>query len=480
MGLSFKRKLMMRMMTAAAVTVVLAGAAGAEAQLLLNEANAVGADKYLEFDLGKPYEGYDFGAIAYSGNSNAVNDAVSPGNPFPDVDARTVEVDTTLANGWSGDTGWARVLGNGGDWIELVVTSDGADLRGWTLYWENDEVDAAGNPAQTGLNPGNLAAGEHPEERGFIKFSQSSAWSGLRAGTIITISEQNTVVERRDLYPTAPGGVGQFNTGFSYDLSTDLSFSPKDGDWHLHFHLDENLTDAGVATEYFEAFSDIKVDNDNWRMGIFDASNTALSGQVESAVGRGSLDLTTGLLGEFIGEIGQPTGPDGSGYGAGSTDDWGDATGAGGVGNEEVLNYHGAVGSKLVGLDSVSRNEDYEDVDFSTFGRPNLFNAGGVENALTGVQDFSAVWSWLDSIVEGDANLDGLVDLIDLSTLASSFGASGSGIQWVNGDFNGDDAVDLVDLSLLATNFGSGASVPEPAGAAVLGLAVWRGRRRSA
>lgn len=464
---------MLRLTTAFGVCLAFVSVSSVEAQLLLNEANAVSEDDYLAWDLSKPYEGYDFGTVPYSGNSNAVNAAV-PGNPFGDVDGRTGEVETELPNGWTDESGWARVQGNGGDWIELVVTADHADLRGWTLYWENDEVDADGDSVTTGLNPGNLAAGEHPEERGFIKFSQSSAWSNLRAGTIITISEQNTVAERRDLYPTAPGGTAPFDTGHSYDLSTDLSFSPKDGDWHIHFHLDEILTDDGFATEYFEAYSDMKVDNDNWRMAIFDASNTALSGQVEQEVGRGSLDLTTGLLGEFIGEIGQPTGVDGSGYGAGSTDDWGDATGGGGLGNDEVLAYHGDVSAgRSIGADSTSENEDYEDIDFSTFGRANLFNSGGIESALTGVQDLSAVRGWLDSILAGDANMDGSVDLLDLSLLASNFQDSGPEVQWLMGDFNGDDTVDLLDLSLLATNFGSTGVVgvvPEPASLVVVGL----------
>ena len=34
------------------------------------------------------------------------------------------------------DTFFGRVQGNGGDWIELVVTTDRPDLRGWKLVWE--------------------------------------------------------------------------------------------------------------------------------------------------------------------------------------------------------------------------------------------------------------------------------------------------------------------------------------------------------
>ncbi|WP_428389434.1 hypothetical protein [Mucisphaera sp.] len=83
----------------------------------------------------------------------------------------------------------------------------------------------------------------------------------------------------------------------------------------------------------------------------------------------------------------------------------------------------------------------------------------------------------LDSFY-GDANLDGAVDLIDLSTLATNFGEFG---KWSSGDFNGDYTVDLIDLSILATNFGSTSAVPEPAGAALVGLgALVVGRRRSA
>ncbi|WP_428386774.1 peptidylprolyl isomerase [Mucisphaera sp.] len=80
-------------------------------------------------------------------------------------------------------------------------------------------------------------------------------------------------------------------------------------------------------------------------------------------------------------------------------------------------------------------------------------------------------------VVPGDANFDGVVDLIDLSTLATNFGATDVvGAEF--GDFNFDRVVDLIDLSTLATNFGAGSSVPEPGAAAgLLGLAVMLRRR---
>ncbi|MBI5863731.1 MAG: hypothetical protein HZB38_04340 [Planctomycetes bacterium] len=54
----------------------------------------------------------------------------------------------------------------------------------------------------------------------------------------------------------------------------------------------------------------------------------------------------------------------------------------------------------------------------------------------------------------GDVNVDQLVDLTDLATLLSHFGAL-SGATWADGDLNGDAAVDLSDLSLLLSNFGA-------------------------
>jgi hypothetical protein len=86
-----------------------------------------------------------------------------------------------------------------------------------------------------------------------------------------------------------------------------------------------------------------------------------------------------------------------------------------------------------------------------------------------------------------DANLDGNVDGLDLSIMATNFGAI-SGMHWYETDYNTDGAVDGLDLSVLATNFGfigsppgagaslgSGGAVPEPASIALIGLALLGG-----
>lgn len=53
----------------------------------------------------------------------------------------------------------------------------------------------------------------------------------------------------------------------------------------------------------------------------------------------------------------------------------------------------------------------------------------------------------------GDLNIDGVVDIADLSRMATFFGLRDTAI-WGQGDANGDGHVDIADLSVLATNFG--------------------------
>jgi len=89
------------------------------------------------------------------------------------------------------------------------------------------------------------------------------------------------------------------------------------------------------------------------------------------------------------------------------------------------------------------------------------------------------------TLLMGDANLDGIVDLQDFGILKANFGSVGG---WRSANFNGDYIVDLQDFSILKDHFGEGTpnspvtGAPEPATLLLMGVgsaALLRRRRKA-
>ena len=120
------------------------------------------------------------------------------------------------------------------------------------------------------------------------------------------------------------------------------------------------------------------------------------------------------------------------------------------------------VGSALIGAaDAAYLPTD----DFNLSTRGGSLDVGAYLYAAAGNpgwQIAEAFKQFLAASAPGDANGDGVVDLLDLDILGTNFGASPA--TFAQGDFNGDNVVDLLDLDILGTNFGNGSSnaVPEP------------------
>jgi fibronectin-binding autotransporter adhesin len=98
--------------------------------------------------------------------------------------------------------------------------------------------------------------------------------------------------------------------------------------------------------------------------------------------------------------------------------------------------------------------------------RPNQLTLVLADNALLNVTSLGGQSLDANSILIvptyfGDANLDGHVDLTDLSTILNHFGTTTP--NWTDGNFDGQPTIDLTDLSDVLNNFGL--ANPDPSNA---------------
>jgi hypothetical protein len=94
-------------------------------------------------------------------------------------------------------------------------------------------------------------------------------------------------------------------------------------------------------------------------------------------------------------------------------------------------------------------------VPFSENIRVVIENTGRSAGVLFG----STAFYYSATLIGGDTDRDGDVDLVDLGNLAGSYGMVGEA-TWEMGNFDGDGDVDLVDLGILASNYGYGVASP--------------------
>lgn len=138
---------------------------------------------------------------------------------------------TALADdsgGRASDSYFGRVLGNGGDWFELVVITDHLDMRNWMLDIYTD-----------GLLDETLTLTNH------------SIWSDLRSGTIITIAE---------------------------DVPGDVSYDPAAGDWWINVRANDAANGVYIENSSFP------VSSSNWQLRIRNAAGTVVFGPAGEGV----------------------------------------------------------------------------------------------------------------------------------------------------------------------------------------------------
>jgi hypothetical protein len=163
--------------------------------------------------------------------------AVGPGE-FLNGGTATTDGDGNFVDPPS-DTFFGRIASNGGDWIELVVVGDHIDIRGWKLVICDNAI---------------------CDEDDELVFAQNSVWSDLRAGTIITVAE---------------------------DEPTDLSFNPGSGDWWMNVQAANGGSGTYISPDNFP------VSHTEWRIHIEDAQNNVVFGPIGEHV---PVDPTTGCF----------------------------------------------------------------------------------------------------------------------------------------------------------------------------------------
>ena len=155
------------------------------------------------------------------------------------------------------DTFFGIVEGNGKDWIELVVTEDNVDMRGWTFNWQDNNSSGA------------------------ITLTNNNFWQNMRMGTILTFIEDN------------PVGGKSTGTDIGTAYRTDSL-----GDWWINIcTMDEQAKPAGEQLCFTDSAGTFKVNSSSWQLTIKDAANSVIQGPIgEDFIGQGINSEEVGKL----------------------------------------------------------------------------------------------------------------------------------------------------------------------------------------
>lgn len=66
----------------------------------------------------------------------------------------------------------------------------------------------------------------------------------------------------------------------------------------------------------------------------------------------------------------------------------------------------------------------------------------------------------LDHLKASDVNVDGVINILDLTLVAANLGTTPATDQTPNTDINGDGTVNILDVTLVASHFGKRSGIP--------------------
>jgi hypothetical protein len=303
--------------------------------------------------------------------------------------------------GRASDSYFGRVIGNGGDWFELVVITDHLDMRDWKLYINNGAE--------------------------ILELTDHSIWSDLRSGTIITVSE---------------------------DLESDVSYNPAAGDWWIN--VQANDTASG---DYITA-SNFPVNNTNWQLTIRDANDGVIFGPAGegispiSGIGNTEVFRLEATPGAFIAPD-SPDYDDGKKLSTfGAANHWG----------SQNLHYLRSVVAEPSTISLLGPNSS-EVMTGGTIYEITWSNTGTVDSVLIEFSiDDGYTWSevyppnignsgsydWLVPIVDSEQCKVRLTNTADLNVYDTTDGVFTIFECILDGDLNGDCFINMNDFAIMA------------------------------